>query len=245
MRRPFLVEAYARFLLLAPDSAMGTASITPRHPTVRRSFPSAARAAAPDEWPRGRSGRENIRQRRTDRADQPQPWYHADLAPRRAGIAGFGQLKLLIRRQNLALAPTARRRARLRALRAVLRAPLLARFSRPGYPACRARYGSARPAGPYTTAANQHHRVLLQVVALAGNVGRHLMPLVSRTRAILRSAEFGFFGVIVRTCVQTPRFCGAPAHALRAVLQRVVGELQRGRLALAASSCCGPCGPTD
>src|SRR2546425_58293 len=34
------------------------------------------------------------------------------------------------------------------------------------------------------------------------------MPLVSRTRAILRSAEFGFFGVIVRTCVQTPRFCG-------------------------------------
>src|SRR6185503_1520760 len=36
------------------------------------------------------------------------------------------------------------------------------------------------------------------------------MPLVSRTRAILRSAEFGFFGVIVRTWRQTPRFCGAP-----------------------------------
>ena len=34
--------------------------------------------------------------------------------------------------------------------------------------------------------------------------------LVSRTRAILRSAEFGFLGVIVRTCRQTPRFCGAP-----------------------------------
>ena len=32
----------------------------------------------------------------------------------------------------------------------------------------------------------------------------------SRTRAILRSAEFGFFGVIVRTCRQTPRFWGAP-----------------------------------
>jgi hypothetical protein len=29
-----------------------------------------------------------------------------------------------------------------------------------------------------------------------------------RTRAILRIAEFGFFGVIVRTWVQTPRFCG-------------------------------------
>src|SRR6478736_5222958 len=34
--------------------------------------------------------------------------------------------------------------------------------------------------------------------------------LVSRTRAILRSAEFGFLGVIVRTCRQTPRFWGAP-----------------------------------
>src|SRR4051794_22169522 len=32
----------------------------------------------------------------------------------------------------------------------------------------------------------------------------------SRTRAILRSAEFGFLGVIVRTWRQTPRFCGAP-----------------------------------
>src|SRR6187551_1572414 len=36
------------------------------------------------------------------------------------------------------------------------------------------------------------------------------MPLVSRTRAILRNAELGFFGVMVRTCRQTPRFCGAP-----------------------------------
>src|SRR6478735_11834296 len=33
---------------------------------------------------------------------------------------------------------------------------------------------------------------------------------VSLTRAILRSAEFGFLGVIVRTCRHTPRFCGAP-----------------------------------
>jgi hypothetical protein len=39
------------------------------------------------------------------------------------------------------------------------------------------------------------------------------MPLVSRTRATLRSAEFGFFGVVVYTRVQTPRFCG---HCLRA-----------------------------
>src|SRR6185503_6816782 len=35
-------------------------------------------------------------------------------------------------------------------------------------------------------------------------------PLVRRTRATLRSAEFGFFGVTVYTRVQTPRFCGAP-----------------------------------
>src|SRR3954463_3429624 len=34
--------------------------------------------------------------------------------------------------------------------------------------------------------------------------------LVSRTRAILRNAEFGFLGVIVRTCRHTPRFWGAP-----------------------------------
>ena len=34
--------------------------------------------------------------------------------------------------------------------------------------------------------------------------------LLSLTLQIFRSAEFGFFGVIVRTCVQTPRFCGAP-----------------------------------
>ena len=31
---------------------------------------------------------------------------------------------------------------------------------------------------------------------------------VSRTRATLRRAEFGFFGVVVYTRMQTPRFCG-------------------------------------
>src|SRR5947209_4337002 len=36
------------------------------------------------------------------------------------------------------------------------------------------------------------------------------MPLDSRTRATFRSAEFGFFGVIVLTTVHTPRFCGHP-----------------------------------
>jgi hypothetical protein len=33
-------------------------------------------------------------------------------------------------------------------------------------------------------------------------------PFVRRTRATLRRAEFGFFGVVVYTLMQTPRFCG-------------------------------------
>src|SRR5208283_202040 len=44
------------------------------------------------------------------------------------------------------------------------------------------------------------------------------MPLVSRTRATLRSAELGFFGVWVYTRVQTPRFCGQDCSAGLAVL---------------------------
>src|SRR5581483_6797482 len=41
------------------------------------------------------------------------------------------------------------------------------------------------------------------------------MPFVSRTRATLRSAEFGFFGVVVYTRVHTPRRCGAASRFLR------------------------------
>src|SRR5215468_8207661 len=37
--------------------------------------------------------------------------------------------------------------------------------------------------------------------------------LVSRTRATLRRAEFGFFGVVVYTRVHTPRRCGLPLRA--------------------------------
>src|SRR5947199_6099670 len=33
-------------------------------------------------------------------------------------------------------------------------------------------------------------------------------PFVNLTRATLRSAEFGFLGVVVYTRVHTPRFCG-------------------------------------
>src|SRR3712207_2813704 len=39
--------------------------------------------------------------------------------------------------------------------------------------------------------------------------------LVRRTRATLRRAEFGFFGVVVYTRVHTPRFCGAATFVLR------------------------------
>src|SRR5215831_4814353 len=44
------------------------------------------------------------------------------------------------------------------------------------------------------------------------------MPLVRRTRATLRSAEFGFLGVWVYTRVQTPRRCGEAWRAGLAVL---------------------------
>src|SRR5215207_9036531 len=39
------------------------------------------------------------------------------------------------------------------------------------------------------------------------------MPLVRRTRATLRRAELGFFGVVVYTRVHTPRRCGEPFSA--------------------------------
>jgi hypothetical protein len=36
------------------------------------------------------------------------------------------------------------------------------------------------------------------------------MPLLKRTLAIFRKAEFGFFGVVVVTLIQTPRLKGEP-----------------------------------
>src|SRR5689334_21425755 len=50
------------------------------------------------------------------------------------------------------------------------------------------------------------------------------MPLVSRTRATLRSAEFGFFGVWVKTRTQTPRFCGLLCRAGLFVLLRTASR---------------------
>src|SRR6266403_1498442 len=39
------------------------------------------------------------------------------------------------------------------------------------------------------------------------------IAFVKRTRATLRNAEFGFFGVCVYTRMHTPRFSGQPAKA--------------------------------
>src|SRR5471030_2356125 len=50
------------------------------------------------------------------------------------------------------------------------------------------------------------------------------MPLVSRTRATLRSAEFGFFGVCVNTRTHTPRFCGLLCSAGLFVLVRTASR---------------------
>src|SRR4051812_38070963 len=48
------------------------------------------------------------------------------------------------------------------------------------------------------------------------------IPLVRRTRATLRRAEFGFLGVWVNTRVQTPRRCGEPCRAGVFVLENFV-----------------------
>src|SRR5437899_10030370 len=50
------------------------------------------------------------------------------------------------------------------------------------------------------------------------------MPLVRRTRATLRSAEFGFFGVCVKTRTHTPRFCGLFCSAGLLVLVRTLSR---------------------
>src|SRR5919201_325867 len=46
------------------------------------------------------------------------------------------------------------------------------------------------------------------------------MPVVRRTRATFRRAEFGFLGVVVYTRVQTPRRCGDRRRAGLFVFRR-------------------------
>ena len=52
------------------------------------------------------------------------------------------------------------------------------------------------------------------------------MPLESRTLAILRKAELGFFGVVVVTLTQTPRLKPAPL-GLSFLVRRKVLETSR------------------
>jgi hypothetical protein len=78
------------------------------------------------------------------------------------------------------------------------------------------------------------------------------MPLVRRTRATLRSAEFGFFGVWVKTRTQTPRFCGlfcsAGLFVLLTIFLRpartswlIVGIPLRNKIRVAPQQRCGEC----
>ena len=76
----------------------------------------------------------------------------------------------------------------------------------------------------HAAATHEHDGVLLKVVADARDVGGDFHVVgEADTRAIFRRAEFGFFGVIVRTIVQTPRFCGAPRWSS---MWRPVSEFQ-------------------
>ena len=45
-----------------------------------------------------------------------------------------------------------------------------------------------------TAAADQYHRVFLQVMAFTGDIGGDFSRFDSRTLATLRNAELGFFG---------------------------------------------------
>lgn len=49
-------------------------------------------------------------------------------------------------------------------------------------------------------------------------------PFDSRTRAIFRSAEFGFFGVVVVTFTQTPRLNGLPFFKYRLRRRNVLSD---------------------
>ena len=60
-----------------------------------------------------------------------------------------------------------------------------------------------------TAAADHDDGVLLQVMADTGDVRGNFIAIGQAHTGDLRSAEFGFLGVEVRTAVQTPLFWGA------------------------------------
>src|SRR3954454_6571449 len=69
------------------------------------------------------------------------------------------------------------------------------------------------------------------------------MPLVRRTRATLRSAEFGFLGVVVYTRVHTPRRWGLPLSAGVLVLPTLSSRpLRTSCWIVGTASPCSVCG---
>src|SRR3954453_13271974 len=69
------------------------------------------------------------------------------------------------------------------------------------------------------------------------------MPLVRRTRATLRSAEFGFLGVVVYTRVHTPRRWGLPLSAGVLVLPTLSSRpLRTNCWIVGTASPCSVCG---
>src|SRR5579859_670796 len=126
----------------------------------------------------------------------------------------------------------ASRRAGLGPLGAVLRAPLAPLLH--AFAIERAAHDMIAHARQIanTPTANQHHRVLLQVVALARNVGIDLIPVGEPDAGHLaerRIRLLGRHGADLRAYTALLRSATQP---LRAVLERVERELQRGRLGL-------------
>ena len=82
--------------------------------------------------------------------------------------------------------------------------------------------------------------MLLEVVPSPGMYAPTSIWLVSRTRATLRSAEFGFFGVVVYTRVQTPasaqRLGGQVSSPWSGGLATLPHELVHGRHAVTIPS---------
>src|SRR3954469_6842974 len=69
------------------------------------------------------------------------------------------------------------------------------------------------------------------------------MPLVRRTRATLRRAELGFFGVVVYTRVHTPRRWGLPLSAGVLVLPTLSSRpLRTSCWIVGTASPCSVCG---
>src|SRR5262245_6065 len=71
------------------------------------------------------------------------------------------------------------------------------------------------------------------------------IPVVSRTRATFRRAELGFFGVCVKTRVQTPRRCGEDCRAGVVDFSGLVTRPLRTSCWMVGKALLDPCGRVD